>query len=47
LPLTEAVHRILYEGASPESMVESLFGRGLKPELPPEMYWGRETNGGA
>ena len=46
LPLTEAVHRILYEGVSPESMVGSLFGRELKPELPPEMYWGRGTNSG-
>lgn len=44
LPLTEAVHRILYDGVSPECMVGSLFGRELKPELPPEMYWGREKN---
>jgi len=44
LPLTEAVHRILYEGVSPESMVESLFDRELKPELPPDIYWGGGTN---
>ena len=47
LPLTEAVHRILYEGVSPESMVGSLFDRELKPELPPEMYWGRGKDRGA
>ncbi|MBP8996232.1 MAG: NAD(P)-dependent glycerol-3-phosphate dehydrogenase [Synergistales bacterium] len=46
LPLTEAVHRILYDAVSPESMVGSLFGRELKPELPPEMYWGRGTSRG-
>ncbi len=45
LPLAEAVHRILYEGASPECVVESLFGRELKPELPLEMYWGRGQTG--
>jgi len=44
LPLAEAVHRILYDGVTPECMVESLFGRELKAELPPEMYWGRETD---
>jgi len=27
-------------------MVGSLFGRELKPELPPEMYWGRGTSRG-
>jgi glycerol-3-phosphate dehydrogenase (NAD(P)+) len=40
LPLTEAVYGILYNGVEPEKMVEALFGRELKPELPPEMYWG-------
>ena len=35
LPLAEAVHRILYDGVTPECMVESLFGRDLKAELPP------------
>lgn len=44
LPLTEAVHRILYDGVSPECIMVSFFGRELKPELPPEMYWGREKN---
>ncbi len=42
LPLTEAVYAILYNGKEPECMIESLFGRELKPELPPEMYWGKE-----
>lgn len=42
LPLAEAVYAILYKGAEPEYMIESLFGRELKAELPPEMYWGKE-----
>lgn len=42
LPLTEAVYAILYNGAAPECMIESLFGRELKAELPPEMYWGKQ-----
>ena len=42
LPLTEAVYSVLYEGRDPETMIESLFGRELKAELPPEMYWGKE-----
>lgn len=40
LPLTEAVYGILYNGIEPEKMLEALFDRELKPELPPEMYWG-------
>ncbi|MDO9507767.1 MAG: NAD(P)H-dependent glycerol-3-phosphate dehydrogenase [Thermovirgaceae bacterium] len=42
LPLTEAVYSVLYEGRNPEIMIESLFGRELKAELPPEMYWSKE-----
>lgn len=42
LPLAEAVYSILYSNAEPECMIESLFGRDLKAELPPEMYWGKQ-----
>lgn len=39
LPLAEAVHRVLYESIPPARVLEALFSRDPKPELPPALDW--------
>jgi len=39
LPLAEAVHRVLYESVPPARVLEALFLRDPKPELPPALDW--------
>ncbi|HCD71220.1 NAD(P)H-dependent glycerol-3-phosphate dehydrogenase [Thermovirga lienii] len=39
LPIAEAVYRVLYEQKTPISLLEELFSRCPKPEMPPEIRW--------
>ena len=41
LPLAEAIHRVLYESVPPSQVLEDLFLRDPKPELPPGLHWGK------
>jgi len=40
LPIAEAVYQVLYEQKTPNSLLEELFSRSPKPEMPPEIHWG-------
>jgi glycerol-3-phosphate dehydrogenase (NAD(P)+) len=42
LPLAEAIHRVLYEGTPPIRVLEALYSRDPKPELPPGLDWERQ-----
>lgn len=42
LPISRAVYRLLYEGASPQGELQRLMTRDLKAEYPPSILWGRE-----
>jgi len=44
LPLAEAVYRVLYESVPPARVLEALFLRDPKPELPPGLDWGTQEN---
>jgi glycerol-3-phosphate dehydrogenase (NAD(P)+) len=39
LPLAEAIHRVLYESVPPMRVLEALYSRDPKPELPPGLDW--------
>ena len=39
LPLAEAVHSVLYGAMAPARVLEALFSRDPKPELPPGLDW--------
>ncbi len=39
LPLAEAIHRVLYDSVPPARVLEALFLRDPKPELPPGLDW--------
>ncbi len=40
LPVSQGVHRLLYEGSSPQDELERLIARDPKAEYPPAMLWG-------
>ena len=43
MPISRGVHRLLYEGATPEEELEKLLNRDPKAEYPPAILWGSSS----